>query len=267
MKLSETVKFHLARQELNEILNPEKNPKNIQLFGSDSKSQEKFSAALRERGIESSADIPESLKKKVEEIRQDISKLKHDNLEISQSTKNREKLDFDIAKIFHKNLDYPKAIVVNYDFWLWLTMECFIENVFWRWVGDPENINKLRDNSIIVYKRSYGERIRRIDCLRYWVIADRLFCQKEGYKYLDNLAKLYKIKNGPFQDFINNIIDNNLYSQNDIVVKNMARIMLNDHKVFNTNSLTNSFKRYHVFKNRLLIDGEYDILEKEICID
>jgi len=219
------------------------------------------------RCIESSNEISKELKSKIEIIKQDLKELKAKHHEISKNPKDRAKLDFDVSRIFHENLRFPKAVLVNYDFWRWITMEFFIEDVVWRWTDDPSDINKLKGNSKTVFQRSFGERDRRIDTLRYWVIADRLYCQENGYKYLECIANLARTKKGPFQDFINNIIDNNLHSPNDSVVKTMAAITLNDYRMFSTKNLINSFKRYHVYKNRLLVDGELSIFEKEICLE
>ena len=67
-----------------------------------------------------------------------------------------------------------------------------------------------------------------------WVIAERLWDEHKGYYYLDKIAASAKVNNGPFQDFINNIIDNNLFSPNEMVTKLMGGLMLTEQKVFKT---------------------------------
>jgi hypothetical protein len=251
--------YKLNKKELQYALSPETNQKNIELFGTYSKSQEKFSKKLLERGLETIGSLSEDIVTGMQLVNEQVQVLKKKYTEI-----DKVKLDFDIAKIIHKNLKLQRVTTINYDFWRWLTLNYYIENVKWRWVDDPDNVNKIIPNAKAVFQRAFGERDRRIDLLRYWVIAERLHDNIKAYYYLEKISEKAKTSEGPFQDFINNIIDNNLFSPHDCVTKTMAEIMLIDSH-YKTSQLINSFKRYHAFTNRFLIEADREIFQKEIC--
>lgn len=257
--MNDLIYYKLNKKELQYALSPETNQKNIELFGTFSRSQEKFSKKLQERGLETTGSLPDDIVSGMLIINEQIQVLKKKNKGL-----DKVKLDFDIAKIVHKNLRLQRVTIIYYDFWRWLTLNTYIENVRWRWVDDPDNVNKIIPNAKAIFQRAFGDRDRRIDLLRYWVIAERLYDNNKGYYYLDKISEKAKTTSGPFQDFINNIIDNNLYSPNDCVTKTMAEIMLIDSH-FKTPQLIDSFKRYHAFTNRFLIEADKEIFQKEIC--
>jgi hypothetical protein len=258
--------FKLEKSELAKSISPTDNQANIALFGHDALNQQKFLHQLKMRMIETEGEVNSELLEKVEKINEEINTLKK-KYEINiKSSRDKGKLDFDIAKIFHSNFNFNRSAMLNYRFWRWLTLSFFIENVVWRWISDPNDLNKIRKNAITVFQRGFGERDRRIDALRYWVIGERLWDNKKQYYYLDKIAESAKINEGPFQNFINNLIDNNLYSPNERVTKIMGQIMLTGDRLFKDKELVYSFKRYHSYTNRFLIEGDEDIFRKEICL-
>jgi hypothetical protein len=258
--------FKLEKSELAKSISPTENQVNIALFSHDALNQQKFSHQLKMRMIETEGEINSELLEKVEKINEEINSLLKKYEGDIKSSRDKGKLDFDIAKIFHSNLNFSRSAILNYRFWRWLTLSYFIEKVVWRWISDPNDMNKIRKNAITVFQRGFGERDRRIDTLRYWVIAERLWDRNKQYYYLDKIAESAKKNEGPFQDFINNLIDNNLYSPNENVTKVMGSIMLTGEKLFKTKELIFSFKRYHSYTNRFLIEGNEDIFRKEICL-
>jgi hypothetical protein len=259
------IQYKLAKKELEEVLSPEKRENNITLWAINSKSQIKFNQKLNEIGLEVIGNLDKGLIDAIKQTIEEIEVLKAQYNELSSNSSMVGKLDFDIAKIIHKNLNLSRINVINYGFWRWVNINYFIENVRWRWIKEPENINRIRQNAKAIFQRGFGERDKRIDILRYWFIGERLFDINKKYFYLEKLAEKAKEKNGPFQDYLNNIIDNDLLSPNDQLSKTMAQIMLID-SVFKTQNLIGAFKRYHAYTNRFLIEADNEIFKKEICL-
>jgi len=257
--------YSLNKKELESVLSPKVNDSNIELFAICSKDQSKFTRRLEERGLEIVGDLSKELENYINKIHEEITILRKENSEFDSNLKSRQKLDFELAMIIHSNLNFGRFQSINFEFWRWCTLNYFIEYVRWRWLNYPDDINKIRDNSFAVFRRAFGERDRRIDLLRYWLIGERLFDRSKKYYYLEKLSERAKTVDGPFQDYINNIIDNNLFSPNDMVSKTMAEIMLIENK-FPTQKLIGAFKRYHTYINRFFIEGEKETFKKEICI-
>jgi hypothetical protein len=257
--------FVQSKQELVSVLSPVINQTNIELFAVRSKNQKVFNDKLIDRGLEVEGYLPPELKESIQKMISDIESIKKMHKEFSKDPSSRQKLDFDIAIAVHSNLRCNRSISADFEFWRCLNMRYFIENVHWRWVNDPDNIDNIRIHAKAVYLRGFGDRDRRIDVLRYWMIAERLYDQVKKYYYLENLAERARESRGAFQEFINNVIDNNLYSPGEKVLKTMAEIMLIEGR-FTKERLVNAFKRYHTFTNRFLIEGNKEIFEKEICI-
>lgn len=259
------IRYKLAKKELEEVLSPEKREVNIELFAITSKDQSKFNKKLISMGLEEIGSKDDQLIDSVKKSLFQVELLMKTYHELIINPNSRVKLDFDIAKIIHKNLNLDRIHMINYGFWRWINLNYFIENVRWRWIKDPDNINKIFQNSKAVYQRGFGERDRRIDILRYWYIGERLYDNSKKYYYLDKLAEIAKENNGPFQDFLNNIIDNNLLSPNEQVSKTMGEIMLIN-SIFKTQNLIAAFKRYHSYTNRFLVEADNEIFKKEICL-
>lgn len=258
------VQYRLSKKELTYILSPgPTSQKNTELFGTHSKSQTRFSLTLKERDLEISGDLPKHIIESLHHLNEKLLQLKKEYPEFKR-TKDKAKLDFDIAKIVHETLQLKRVSAVNYDFWRWVTLNHFIEHVRWRWVNDPDNIDKLFSNSKAIFQRAFGERDRRIDLLRYWFLGERLYDKNKGYYFLEKISEKSKSVEGPFQDFINYVIDTDLFSPNDQVIKIMAEIMLIE-SCYKTPDFIGSFKRYNAFKNRFLIEADKDIFQKEIC--
>ena len=260
------MRYSQSKADIKEILSPSYNSKNISRFITDSKNQKKFNERLELLGLEVKGALSEDLKESIQKTKMDIEAIKNRHCELSNSPELRGRLDFDIAKAVHSNLNFPRIVLNQFDFWRWLTLNHFIENVRWRWVRDPANMDKITPNAKTVFQRAFGERDRRIDCLRYWMIGERLYDSETKYAVLDSLSESAKRRKGPFQDFINNIIDTNLLSPNDNISKQFGLIMLTGEKTFSTTDLIASFKRYNASRNRLLVSATESDLKEEICI-
>jgi len=81
---------------------------------------------------------------------------------------------------------------------------------------------------------------------------------------LDKISEMAKNGGGGYQDFINYIINTDLFSPNNDVVKTMAEIMLINSR-YKAKEVIASFKRYNAFTNRFLIEADKEVFTKEIC--
>ncbi|MBK7376913.1 MAG: hypothetical protein IPJ02_15610 [Chitinophagaceae bacterium] len=279
LSIEKLYRINKNNEDLIQLLSPEITASNQELFYKKSGDQNKFNKELRNKGIDliNGEKYPE-LENSLTNIRQEIIILLKNNSDIK-----RPRLDLDMAKIFHKNLNLPKMATIDYEFWKYITLFYFIEVVKWRWEKDPEKPENWNTNAkaicgrslgLTLNKKKYDEdktisytiRNQRIDCYRYWWIGNKLFDKTKGYYYLDKISEKFKNEDASLQDFLNHLEGNKLLSENDRVSKIMAESILLSHKKFSETEMRNSFNRYNAFSNRLFMEAEEKMIKKEICL-
>ena len=272
-------RLNKTNQELVQLLSPEINAANQELFYKKSGDQKKFNTELKNKSIdlrneETYSELEEALYK----IQFSISDL----LKKSNEEK-KTRLDFDIAKIFHQNLKLPRRAIIDYDFWRYITLFYFIEVVKWRWEKKPTNPANWNANAKAICGRalgltlnkqeydqdktiSYSSRNQRIEAYRYWWIANKLYDPEKGYYYIEKISEKFKTEEGSVQDFINQLEGNKLLSVDDRISKIMAESILLSGKKFSQQEARNCFNRYNAFSNRLFMEAEEKSIKKEICL-
>lgn len=266
-------------QDLIQLLSPEINIGNQDLFYRKSGSQDTFRKELKNRGIE------RLNKEYYSELEDCIAicwdEIKH--LQKSSAGIKKTRLDFDIAKIVHKNIDIPQRASINYEFWRYITLFHFIELVKWRWENNPQDPSKWYSNAkticgralgITLVKKRYDEdksieytvRNRRIDIYRYWWIGNRLYDPNKKYYYIEKISEKYKKEDASLQDFINHLEGNRLLSENNRISKIMAELILLSNKRFSEDEMRSCFNRYNAYCNRLFMDAEPKLIRREICL-
>lgn len=260
---SRLYRLNKSREDLLHLLNPKESLQNQPLFWKYSGDQEKFKSLLGEKNLYiETAPYPE-LDDVLFKTQEELIQLKLNNVDIPKT-----RLDFDIAKVFHKNLRIPKSAISNYDFWRCITMFYFIENVKWRWQKEPENDNRnWASNADAIFRRSVGERNLRIDAYRYWLLGEKFFCNQKGYYYLDSLSDLVKNDSKlSVQNFILWTLENKLTSNNNRVSKMLAEILFLEKKKYSEVYIEGCIKRYNAFINRLFSEADSELIKKEICL-
>lgn len=261
---SELIRYTLKSSQWSQLFDLEDDIQKM-LFFKHSKDQKKFQIELNQHQIEKEG---KSLIEGVDKINQEFILIgeKYPDLFNSKKGKDRGRLDFDIAEIYHKNLKLPKRAINDYGLWRYLTLNYFIEHVYWRWRADNEE--EYAKTAKAIYDRSIAPGYpKRINALRYWIIGERLYDKKLGYHYLRKLAESARNNlEGGYQDYIQNLVDNKLLSPNEEVSKRLGQIMFKDGKPFKTKEVVGSFKRYNAFKLRDYKTASTEILKKEVCI-
>jgi hypothetical protein len=262
--------------DLVQLLSPDISNANIQVLAVKSGNQKAFNRELANKGIEISGAKYEELDSALKRIHDDFLSLK----EREKKTK-RTRLDFDIAKIVHKNLDLPRSAMVNYDFWQCITLNHFIEIVKWRW-EDTKGDEATLDNAKAIFGRALGvtfnkqkydedksitytARYQRVNTYRYWWIGNRLFDSAKKYYYLDKISEKFKTEEASIQDFLNHLEGNKLLSPNDRLSKIMADCLLLSGRKFNEQEARDCFMRYNAYTSRLFMDADEKYIRKEIC--
>ncbi len=217
------------------------------------------------QGISIDGEISEDEKSIINQIKSDIEKLI-----ITHSDIKPERLDMDLAIIFHKNLKklkWGRFQIDDFGLWRWLSMNYFLKETFWRWSEDEFNKKSFFESSRSCYQRLVGERNRRIFPLWYFTIGERLYDNHFGYSLLEKLAEKSREKLvGGFGNLNNNLNDTKLLSPNEHVSKTMARVLLLGDKTASNDEVANAFKRYNGFRRRLLNYASEMVFEKEICL-
>lgn len=201
----------------------------------------------------------------IQQINSEIDALKKQN----HSTKP-DRLDMDLAIIFHRNLKklkWGRFQIDDFGTWRWMSLNFFLNQVRWRWNNEDPKNEKLFENAKSCYQRLVGERNRRIFPLWYFTIGERLYDNHFGYSLLEKLAqKAKEHKSGGFGNLNNYLNDTKLLSPNEHVSKTMSRILLSGTLLASNDEVEDSFKRYNAYKRRLLNYASDTIFEKEICI-
>ena len=199
-----------------------------------------------------------------------IIKSEIEELKKNYASSKADRLDMDLALIFHKNfkkLKWGRYKIDDFGTWRWISINFFLKEAFWRWSEDDFNKDKFFESSKSCYQRLVGERNRRIFPLWYFTIGERLYDNHFGYSLLEKLADKSREKFvGGFGNLNNNLTDTKLLSPNEHVSKIMSRILLLGEKVASNDEVADAFKRYNGFKRRLLNYGSDNLFENEICI-
>ena len=216
-------------------------------------------------GVLSDGEMNYEEKEVISQIKDDIQVLRKENKEIRP-----DRLDMDLAIIFHKNLKklkWGRFQIDDFGMWRWMSVNHFLNEVRWRWVTDDPKMEKLFENARSCYQRLIGERNRRIFPLWYFAIGERLYDSHFGYSLLEKLAsKSKEQKSGGFGNLNNYLSDTKLVSPNEHISKLMSRILLTGTSLAGNDDVENAFKRYNAYKRRLLNYASDTIIEKEICI-
>lgn len=227
--------------------------------------QGKFNIYLKKLGADEIGMISEKELAVIEKIKEQIEKLKKENLNI-----DKDRLEFDLAIIFHSNLkklDWGRWLLDDYNMWRWLSLNFFLKEVFWRRGEDKKNKGLVIESAKATYDHLIGKRTRDIFPRRYFLIGERLFDQEKKYDLVKKLSVLSKeSKAGGFGNLILNMIDTKLISPNDHVSKTISQVLFMQGKLAEDKEVVRAFVRYNGFKRRLLNSANKKIFENEICI-
>ncbi|MEJ0031554.1 MAG: hypothetical protein WDO15_14790 [Bacteroidota bacterium] len=228
--------------------------------------QEKFNNVIGQSpGIISEGTINDEEEDVIQQLKRDIIDLRQ-----KFSETNQERLDLDLALIFHRNLKrlgWGKFQMDDFSMWRWLSMNYFLKECFWRWGEENFNKRNYYESSRAIFQRLVGERNRRIFPLWYYTIAERLYDPLFGYSLIEKLAEKSRgSKSGGFGNLMNYLTETKLLSPNDHTSKTMSKLLLGGEKLAGDLEVKNSFVRYNAFKRRLLSYASDSIFEKEICI-
>lgn len=228
-------------------------------------SQEKFNRYLVEKGAEEAGELNKKEIEAFNNIKKEIKELIDSNPGIS-----KDRLDFDLAIIFHSNLkklNWGKYLINDYGMWRWLSLNYFLKEVYWRRGEDFYKKGYHLKSAKSVYTHIVGTRTRDIFPRRYFLIGDRLFDPDNDYKILEALSKLCKESSaGGYGNLILNLIDTKLISPNDHVSKTISQLLFNDGHLANDKEVVRAFTRYNGYKRRLINGAPKAIFENEICI-
>lgn len=222
--------------------------------------QVKFSEYLKSLKLIEDGDVSASEKKMIQEIKDDIASIKK-----SHPNEDPSKFDFDIAKIFHQHLKIERALLNDWGFWRWLSLNYFVDEIQWRWAKKLRDKQEMRKAAVAIYDHLTGKsKNHRIFPRRYYSTGLRLF--DGSYALLNNISmNLKNNQQGGYGDFINYLVDTKLLSFNDNAAKKMGKLLLSEQKVMTKDVVVRSFKRFNGFKNRLISDASDDVFKNEIC--
>ena len=228
-------------------------------------SQKRFNSYIKKLGGEEIGEVSEKEIKVINQIKNEIENLKKDNPNVKP-----ERLEFDLAIIFHSNLkklNWGRYVLDDYNMWRWLSINFFLKEVFWR-RGEEDYKKMFSEKSAkSTYDHLVGKRTRDIFPRRYFIIGERLFDSQQKYELLQKLAKLSKeSSSGGFGNLVLNLIDTKLISPNDHASKTISEVLFTQGKLAVDKEVVRAFVRYNGFKKRLLNTAPKEIFEKEICI-
>lgn len=174
------------------------------------------------------------------------------------------KFDFDLAKIFHKNLKIDRYKLNDFGFWRWLSMNFFLEEIQWRWAKKYRETGEVLKAATAIHDHLVGKsKSHRIFPRRLYIVGLRLY--DGSYTLLDKISNNSKSNvMGGYGDFVNYLTDTKLISFNDNVAKTMGRLLLSDKKVKSKDVVIDSFKRYNGFKNRMMSEASEEIFRSEV---
>jgi hypothetical protein len=216
-------------------------------------------------GVSIEGEVSDLERQIISQIKTEIANLKENHPNI-----NPDRLDIDLAIIFHRNLkklNWARYQIEDYGMWRWLSMNFFLNEVFWRWGENDFEKRKFYESSKSCYDRLVGERSRRLFPLRYFITGERLYDTHFGYSLLEKLAiKSKEERSGGFGNLFNNLTETKLISPNDYTSKTMSKILLTGSKLASNDDVQYAFVRYNAYSRRLLNYASESIFEKEICL-
>lgn len=227
-------------------------------------SQSKFNAFIKNKGLEEDGSLNQYEEDAINKIKDEINQLK-----IKYKGTEKERLEFDLAKIFHSNfktINIGRWQLDNLGLWRWISLNYFLEEVRWRWAEDKFKKEYYLESARLTYDHLVGVRTRDIFPRRYFLLGERLFDSQFGYELIDDLASISRAsKSGGFGNLINNINETKLISPNEHIAKTLSRILFCAGKPADDKEVRRAFVRYNGFKRRLLNSASEEILKKEIC--
>lgn len=227
--------------------------------------QDKFNSYLKKLGADETGTISDEEIEVIHNIKKEIEKMKVENENV-----DKERLEFELAIIFHSNLkklSWGRWLLDDYNMWRWLSMNYFLKEVFWRRGEEKRKKGLVVESAKDTYNHLVGKRVRDIFPRRYFLIGERLFDNNKKYELLKKLSKLAKeSRSGGFGNLVLNMIDTKLVSPNDHVSKIISEVLFMQGKLAEDKEVVRAFVRYNGFKRRLLNTAGKEIFEKEICI-
>lgn len=228
-------------------------------------SQPKFNDYLKLLGATETGPITDAELSVIQDIKDSIQ-----NMIIINKTVDRDRLDFDLAIIFHSNLKklgWGRYLLDEYNMWRWFSMNYFLKETFWRRGEVKWNKKLYVDSAKSTYDHLVGTRTRDIFPRRYFLIGERLYHPEGEYSLANKLSQLCKeSKYGGFGNLMLNMIDTKLSSPNDHVSKIISEVLFTQGKLADDKEVARAFGRYNGFKRRLLNSANKDVFENEICI-
>ncbi|MCE3226991.1 MAG: hypothetical protein K0S32_1542 [Bacteroidetes bacterium] len=241
----------------------EDQPENVNAF--NIYSQEKFNTYIKKLGAEEEGTVSNKEIQIIEKIKSDIENLKN-----KYKTIDKDRLEFDLALIFHSNLkelNWGRYLLDDYSMWRWLSTNHFLKEVLWRRGEDKKKKGLVIESAKSTFDHLIGKRTRDIFPRRYFLIGERLYDKEKKYELLNKLAVLSREnKTGGFGNLVLNLIDTKLLSPNDNVSKTISQVLFTQNELAEDKEVVRAFTRYNGFKKRLLNNAGKDIFEKEICI-
>jgi len=257
--------FRISTDSLTKLLKPDVNRRKETIDPYFYFDQDQFNKHLDSLNLDIIGELTVDESQAIANIKLDLEKLNAETLNIPT-----ERLEFDLAIIFHKHLrmvHISRFHIDNIGMWRWLSLYFFKKEVEKR---RADNLLKKRDDIGVanaIFTHGFGLRTRDIFPRRYFLIGERLYDKEKGYQLLQSLSERSKYeKAGGFSDLVNNLIDTSLLSPNDWVSKTMAKIMLTGNQLFAAADVVDAFVRYNGFKKRLLNNATERIFENEICL-
>lgn len=250
--------------EISLKLRPDSNAiDNINAF--NTYSQTKFNQFLKTNGLKEVGEISTLEDEVFNNIKAELVRLKSECVDI-----DRDRLEFDLAIVFHRNLKklgWGRWNLNDISMWRWLSLNYFRDETFWRRGENKFHKHQYFESAKSTYDHLIGSRIRDIFPRRYFLLGERLYDKNTKYDLLKKLSFLSKnSKSGGFGNLILNIIDTKLISPNDHVSKIISELLFIQGKLAEDKEVVRAFVRYNGYKRRLLITAGKDIFEKEICI-
>ncbi|MBL0257690.1 MAG: hypothetical protein IPQ03_09225 [Bacteroidetes bacterium] len=192
--------------------------------------QDKFNTYLKKLGADEIGTVTEKEMSVIEKIKEQIEKLKKENQNV-----DKDRLEFDLAIIFHSNLkklNWGRWLLDDYNMWRWLSMNYFLKEVLWRRGEEKKKKGLVAESAKATYDHLVGKRTRDIFPRRYFIIGERLFDSEKKYELLQKLSTLSKeSRSGGFGNLISNMVDTKLLSPKDYVSKSFLKYFSPKEKV------------------------------------
>lgn len=241
----------------------QKAPENANAF--NIYSQDKFNTFLKKNGVEELGTISEKEIEVIDKIKFEIEKLKAENKNV-----DKDRLEFDLAIIFHSNLkklNWGRWLLNDYGMWRWLSMNYFLKEVLWRRGEEKKKKGLVGESAKATFEHLVGKRSRDIFPRRYFILGERLFDSEKKYELMKKLSSLAKeSRSGGFGSLISNLIETKLLSPKDYVSKTVSEILFTEGKLAEDKEVQRAFVRYNSFKKRLLNTANKDVFRNEVCI-